>query len=150
MDIFDSSWLHEASTSAKDINGNGEEKSSHICRKMHDFQIQKDHYLQHNHFSSWNVGYITTITSEFSALGTHNSIFPFKKLLRSLLISQQTQYFISNCILFSLDLFMFTSSRFEIQPCRIISNKHTKVTGNNFIVFMADNIRYFAKLCHIM
>lgn len=67
-----------------------------------------------------------------------------------MLISQQTQYFISNCILFSLDLFMFTSSRFEIQPCRIISYKHTKVTGNNFIVFMGDNIRYFAKLCRIV
>jgi len=67
-----------------------------------------------------------------------------------MLISQQTQYFISNCIPFSLDLFMFTSSRFEIDPCRIISNKHTKVTGNNFILFMGDSTRYFAKICHIL
>lgn len=53
-----------------------------------------------------------------------------------MLISKQTQYFIPNCTLLNLDLFMFTSNRFEIQPCRIISNKHTNVTGNNFIVFM--------------
>lgn len=34
---------------------------------------------------------------------------------------------------------MFTN-RFEIQPCRIFSNKHTKLTGNNFLAFMRDNI----------
>lgn len=53
-----------------------------------------------------------------------------------MLTSQQTQYFIPNHTLLNLDLFMFTSNGFEIQPCRIISNKHTNVTGNNFIVFM--------------
>lgn len=52
MDMFDSWKLREASTSGKDINGNGGENSSHICSKMHNFQILKDHYIQHNHFSS--------------------------------------------------------------------------------------------------